>query len=110
MLATFGLVAGDTWFSAQGFVQATVTSGPAEATSLLWGYGQSIEKLSPGAASQSYIRGSFAGGPSDIGLIGASAPLFSSAVPEPSTWAMMLIGFAGLGAVLRRRRALTAFA
>ena len=31
-------------------------------------------------------------------------------VPEPATWAMMLVGFGGLGAVLRRRRgvALTA--
>jgi len=27
-------------------------------------------------------------------------------VPEPSTWAMMLMGFGGLGATLRRRRAL----
>jgi hypothetical protein len=31
-------------------------------------------------------------------------------IPEPSTWAMMLAGFGGLGAVLRRRRALGAFA
>ncbi len=27
------------------------------------------------------------------------------AVPEPSTWALMLFGFTGLGAMLRRRRA-----
>lgn len=27
------------------------------------------------------------------------------AIPEPATWALMLIGFGGLGAVLRRRRA-----
>jgi len=26
------------------------------------------------------------------------------AVPEPGTWAIMIVGFAGLGAVLRRRR------
>lgn len=29
-----------------------------------------------------------------------------TAVPEPATWAMMIMGFAGLGAVLRRRRTL----
>jgi len=28
---------------------------------------------------------------------------FYSAVPEPSTWAMMLIGFAGIGLAMRRR-------
>jgi hypothetical protein len=28
------------------------------------------------------------------------------AVPEPATWAIMLVGFGGLGAALRRRRAL----
>ena len=32
------------------------------------------------------------------------------AVPEPAAWAMMVVGFGGLGAVLRRRRALSATA
>jgi PEP-CTERM motif len=31
----------------------------------------------------------------------------SSAVPEPSTWAMLLLGFGGIGFVLRRRQAWT---
>ncbi|MBL8587791.1 MAG: PEPxxWA-CTERM sorting domain-containing protein [Methylobacteriaceae bacterium] len=30
--------------------------------------------------------------------------MLSSGVPEPSTWAMMLIGFAGLGLAARKRR------
>jgi hypothetical protein len=29
---------------------------------------------------------------------------FASAIPEPSAWAMMLIGFAGIGLVAYRRR------
>jgi hypothetical protein len=29
---------------------------------------------------------------------------FASAVPEPATWTMMLIGFGGVGLVIRRRR------
>lgn len=33
-----------------------------------------------------------------------------SAVPEPATWAMMIIGFAGVGVVVRRTRPATAFA
>ncbi|HEX7947292.1 MAG TPA: PEPxxWA-CTERM sorting domain-containing protein, partial [Phenylobacterium sp.] len=31
-------------------------------------------------------------------------------VPEPATWAMMILGFGGIGAVLRRRRVLGATA
>lgn len=35
----------------------------------------------------------------------SSSGLFSTAaVPEPATWAMLIVGFAGAGAVLRRRR------
>jgi len=34
----------------------------------------------------------------------------SSAVPEPSTWAMMLLGFAGLGFAFRQSRRKAAFA
>jgi PEP-CTERM motif len=37
------------------------------------------------------------------------APIVAG-VPEPSTWAMMLIGFFGLGAVLRRSRRKASFA
>ena len=35
---------------------------------------------------------------------------FLSAVPEPSTWAMMLIGFAGLGFAFRGSRRNVSFA
>ena len=37
-------------------------------------------------------------------------PLGVSAVPEPSTWAMMLIGFAGLGFAFRQSRRKVSFA
>ncbi|MBL8555318.1 MAG: PEPxxWA-CTERM sorting domain-containing protein [Phenylobacterium sp.] len=102
-LAQFGLVAGSTWFTDAGFVKATVTSGPAGATSLLWGFGQSIDKLTPNASSQSYIRGSFANGLTDIGLVGASAPL-AAGVPEPGAWTLMILGFGAVGAMVRRSR------
>jgi subtilisin-like proprotein convertase family protein len=42
-----------------------------------------------------------------LSLAGAPTP---GGVPEPATWAMMLMGFGGLGAVLRRRRAALAAA
>jgi len=34
--------------------------------------------------------------------------IVTGGVPEPATWAMMLMGFGGLGAVLRRRKAVLA--
>jgi hypothetical protein len=34
-------------------------------------------------------------------------PIGSPAVPEPSTWAMMALGFAGLGYAAIRRKTLT---
>jgi hypothetical protein len=35
---------------------------------------------------------------------GANATKVLGAVPEPATWAMMLVGFGGIGAALRRRK------
>jgi hypothetical protein len=41
-----------------------------------------------------------------IGTPGGGAPSAATAVPEPSTWAMLLLGFAGLGyAAVRRGKA-----
>ena len=55
--------------------------------------------------------GADAGGPISIVLTSGGAQsdwdnvrLTSGAVPEPATWAMMLVGFGGLGAAMRSRR------
>jgi hypothetical protein len=47
---------------------------------------------------------------SSTGPVIGNIDLFASSAPEPATWAMMLIGFGGLGAALRmnRRRAFAA--
>jgi hypothetical protein len=33
-----------------------------------------------------------------------SVPMATGAIPEPATWAMMILGFGGVGSLLRRRR------
>ena len=53
--------------------------------------------LTPGSYVYSWGQGETADSLTvQIGDVGA--------VPEPSTWAMMLLGFAGIGAAMRRRR------
>jgi hypothetical protein len=34
----------------------------------------------------------------------AATGTFSAAIPEPATWGLMIMGFGGMGAVLRNRR------
>jgi len=44
------------------------------------------------------------------GFVPGTISITSGAIPEPTTWAMMLVGFSGLGAAMRsrRRRTITA--
>jgi probable HAF family extracellular repeat protein len=63
-------------------------------------------------------EGTHAAGINDLGQIvgyyfdsnGLAHGFLATAVPEPSTWAMMLIGFAGIGFAFRRSRRKVSFA
>jgi hypothetical protein len=44
------------------------------------------------------------GGSYQMAVLGSVLEPTTDPVPEPATWAMMLLGFGGLGAVLRRQR------
>jgi hypothetical protein len=48
------------------------------------------------------------GTPNGLPPIAALDSIALTSVPEPAAWMMMLLGFGGLGAVLRRRRAVAA--
>jgi len=68
--------------------------------------------LPPGTYTPSYSYSYVATYPGASGSTiltdGADGPLVT-AVPEPATWAMMLLGFAGVGFVAHRRKAKPAF-
>lgn len=109
-LANYGLVAGSTWFTDPTFVNATVTTGPTGVTNLLWGYGQSIDAIA-NTNGVSYVRGSFATGLTNVGLIGTSRQLVvPNGVPEPAAWAMMIAGFGFVGSSMRRRNLRVSYA
>jgi hypothetical protein len=56
--------------------------------------GANVNRIVFSSSSNSFEVDNFAGG----------------AVPEPMSWALMIMGFGGVGAVLRRRRAVATFA
>jgi hypothetical protein len=49
-------------------------------------------------------------GDSKTFLVAAKDAVLQPGVPEPATWGLMIVGFGGVGAVLRRRRAAVALA
>lgn len=58
-------------------------------------------------ANSAYFTGKPASGPQALFVISG---LSVAGVAEPATWAMMLAGFGGIGAMIRRRRTAVAFA
>jgi hypothetical protein len=68
--------------------------------------GDFLDPLGAISANHAVIDGRVFGGDSvDLGLVSGvtlNAPI--SAVPEPSTWAMMIFGFAGIGFMTYRRK------
>jgi hypothetical protein len=47
---------------------------------------------------------------SQSGSYGGTLNLAAGAIPEPAAWAMMIVGFGGVGALMRRKRAVAAHA
>ena len=60
-----------------------------------------------GNAAHTFLRDSSTGNSFEVNIFPANSDTLIanlSAVPEPSTWAMLLLGFAGIGAMTYRRR------
>lgn len=50
----------------------------------------------------------YAVGPNGAPISSVAVDIFGSALPEPGAWALMIVGLAGIGALLRRRQTLAA--
>jgi hypothetical protein len=81
------------------FLDASATSCTIDPHALLAGHTYSYQ-LDFSDRIESFPDGVLTGVDFDVRTIGS----FTTAVPEPATWAIMLAGFAGLGAALRMRR------
>ena len=94
--STFGIN-----FNVSGLGVAASTSGNAVQT-YVFGF-------TAGQAGTFSARLSSINSNDNVGAIADNLNLSSTgAVPEPATWAMMILGFGAAGSMIRRRRALTA--
>ncbi|RYE57534.1 MAG: PEP-CTERM sorting domain-containing protein, partial [Hyphomicrobiales bacterium] len=64
--------------------------------------GQSTTTFTVGTTGNTILRYSRQNGTPSILVVDAVSP-----VPEPATWAMMMLGFGAMGAVIRRRKTTT---
>ena len=98
-------------FGDQSFDTSTVnvTSGDTEGGGFSgWMHVTTTFKATSGSQTLSFLA---VGGPGGLPPIAAlDAVSLTGGVPEPAAWALMLMGFGGLGAVMRRRRAMGALA
>jgi hypothetical protein len=85
-LISFSITAGDL-----GFIQGII-SGPFPSTATV-----TIDGDQVGSFLESNANGFWCAGASCEGDLGPTHSWNIAAAPEPSTWAMMLLGFAGLG-------------
>jgi hypothetical protein len=70
--------------------------------------GLNFNPLVDGTYTVNLTVNGLAGGSKSLDVVAQLGNGFAGGVPEPTTWGLMLVGFGGLGAVLRRRRGQTA--
>ena len=105
--ASSGAIANDSPFGAFGYSLDWIgpNGNPTGVTSLSFEIFTAGGPLTLGSTLYNGVPLFFAADVLGNGNTGNVAARGGGVVPEPATWAMMLVGFGGLGAMLRRRRA-----
>ena len=94
--------AGERWFVMSSATGLPGTFSPISAPGLVLGTGtDELNHVATGPLQNFYMFGVV--GATDNVLINEVSAV-AAAVPEPATWAMMLLGFIGLAAAFRQRR------
>jgi hypothetical protein len=104
----YGPTTGPFFTEVMNLVDPIYLTNPLQAGALVLSFvSLSITQPTLLTPTSSYPGESFYIGPSQFGFrtisSGSIDPISAAAVPEPSTWAMMLIGFAGLGFMAYRQ-------
>ena len=83
--------------TSDGSTVATLTSGFDNGTTEFW----QVSDVNLGSGQYTLT---ITGDNNDTGALEGSITINANAVPEPATWAMMLLGFGAVGFSMRRRR------
>ncbi|MFL6760110.1 PEPxxWA-CTERM sorting domain-containing protein [Sphingomonas sp.] len=82
-----------------------LTGQPVYATTVATQTGSSYSlNLSTNLAANTWYRFTYTANMATAGDLAGTANFYVATVPEPATWALMLLGFGGMGFALRRRR------
>ena len=94
-----------------GHLTFTVTgASPLSLASLGTGQSETLGGVHYNVPIGADLRQCLPGAACITGPVGAVATNVQAAIPEPATWLMMIMGFGGIGAMLRRRRRTLAIA
>ena len=102
----FDIASGDFWMTGNGLT--TFNGGTSSAATIAQGYLANINSGAWNTANPNFSLRMLV--PQDGNNNQTQVFLVSTPVPEPSTWALLILGFGLLGGAMRRRSASVAFA
>jgi type VI secretion system secreted protein VgrG len=104
-VGTSATLGGETTFAGNVLADQSITLG--DGSSILFGRALALQAavtLKSAVVSLSEARGAYGSSRPDFSSLGFSGQGLGAAVPEPQSWALMLIGLGAVGGAMRRTR------